>query len=358
MNKIPTSLYFLFLKKNKKENFKIILKKLQAVLQLSLLSISPIGTKLSIQNNLLYIQPPSWKQSIVRSYYMDNKEELYYLFNVIQRFHYFYGYLNDRNDHLSELIPLITKMVEKGIDRLIQTYQSTETHSLLHTLRMYKMIIINPDVFTTTTITNEKENCIDEEQYTNNNRSRSNSSQLKRNYYYDDNEDEDNEDEDNEDEDNEDEDNEDEDNEDEDNEDEDNDEKSDFENNSDFESSDENDEKKPLFKFKKQYTQKQYTQKQYTQKQYTQKPPLKEEKFVKKDPIQINDVFIHIRDLYSEEILQIIYYTLVMIDKSSHQKQETKDAINYNTYIQGLNMVLQNTNTQIQHWIKKNILIT
>ncbi|NDG54208.1 MAG: hypothetical protein EBY39_14485 [Flavobacteriia bacterium] len=85
---------------------------------------------------------------------------------------------------------------------------------------------------------------------------------------------------------------------------------------------------------------------------------MKEEKFVKKDPIQINDVFIHIRDLYSEEILQIIYYTLVMIDKSSQQNQETKDAIHYNTYIQGLNMVLQNTNTQIQHWIKKNILVT
>lgn len=336
MNKIPTSLYFLLLKNNKKENFKIILEPLQAVLQLSLLSISPIGTKLSIQNNLLYIQPPSWKQSIVRSYYMDNKEELYYLFNVIQRFHYFYGYLNHRKDHLSELIPLITKMVEKGIDRLIQTYQSTETHSLLHTLQMYKMIIINPDVFTTTTIANNgKEDSIPDNQDTNKNRSRSNSSQLKRNHYYDDNEDEDNEDED------EDEDNEDEDNED--NEDEDDDDKCDFENNSDFESSDENDEKKPLFKFKKQYTQ---------------KPLLKEEKFVKKDPIQINDVFIHIRDLYSEEILQIIYYTLVMIDKSSQQNQETKDAIHYNTYIQGLNMVLQNTNTQIQHWIKKNILVT
>lgn len=335
MNKIPTSLYFLLLKNNKKENFKIILEPLQAVLQLSLLSISPIGTKLSIQNNLLYIQPPSWKQSIVRSYYMDNKEELYYLFNVIQRFHYFYGYLNDRNDHLSELIPLITKMVEKGIDRLIQTYQSTETHSLLHTLRMYKMIIINPDVFTTTTITNEKENCIDEEQYTNKNRSRSNSSQLKRNHYYDNSDVNEYEDNDYEDNDNT--------NEYDENKYDDYDDKSDFENNSDFESSDENDEKKRLYKSKKQYGQ---------------KHRLIEEKFVKKDPIQINDVFIHIRDLYSEEILQIIYYTLVMIDKSSHQKQETKDAIHYNTYIQGLNMVLQNTNIQIQHWIKKNILVT
>jgi len=47
-----------------------------------------------------------------------------------------------------------------------------------------------------------------------------------------------------------------------------------------------------------------------------------------------------------------------MIDKSAHQNQETKDAIHYNTYIQGLNMVLQNTNIQIQHWIKKNILVT
>jgi hypothetical protein len=197
------------------------------------------------------------------------------------------------------------------------------------------MIIINPDVFTTTTITNEKENCIDEEQYTNKNRSRSNSSQLKRNHYYDNSDVNEYEDNDYEDNDNT--------NEYDENKYDDYDDKSDFENNSDFESSDENDEKKRLYKSKKQYGQ---------------KHRLIEEKFVKKDPIQINDVFIHIRDLYSEEILQIIYYTLVMIDKSSHQKQETKDAINYNTYIQGLNMVLQNTNTQIQHWIKKNILIT
>lgn len=355
MNKIPTSLYFLLLKNNKKENFKIILEPLQAVLQLSLLSISPIGTKLSIQNNLLYIQPPSWKQSIVRSYYMDNKEELYYLFNVIQRFHHFYNYLNDRKDHLSELIPLITRMVEKGIDRLIQTYQSTETHSLLHTLQMYKMIIINPDVFastsTNTIISNEKEGSLNPNEHMNNNRFRSNSSQIKRNDYYDkydsshnDSEQEDSNEEDSDEEDNE-------DNQEQNIDEEKHNDDSDYESNSDFaNSSNEEDEKIPRYngKYKKHIPKRVHLKEQH----------LKEKKFVKKDPIQINDVFIHIRDLYSEEILQIIYYTLVMIDKSSHQKQETKDAINYTTYIQGLNMVLQNTNTQIQQWIKKNILIT
>jgi len=357
MNKIPTSLYFLLLKNNKKENFKIILEPLQAVLQLSLLSISPIGTKLSIQNNLLYIQPPSWKQSIVRSYYMDNKEELYYLFNVIQRFHHFYNYLNNRNDHLSELIPLITKMVEKGIDRLIQTYQSTETHSLLHTLQMYKMIIINPDVFastsTNTAISNEKEGSLNPNQNMNNNRSRSNSSQIKRNHYYDEYDSSHN---DSDEEDHDEEQNQEQNQEHNINEEKQNDYDSDYESNSDFaNSSDEEDEKTPRYhgKHKKRIPKRAHLKEQHLKEQH-----LKEEKFVKKDPIQINDVFIHIRDLYSEEILQIIYYTLLMIDKSVQQNQETKDAIDYDTYIQGLNMVLQNTNTQIQQWIKKNILIT
>ena len=52
-----TLLYNTF-KSSKKERFGIILEPLQAILQLAFLSFAPIETKLTIYNNILYIQGP------------------------------------------------------------------------------------------------------------------------------------------------------------------------------------------------------------------------------------------------------------------------------------------------------------
>ena len=77
----------------KKERFDIILEPLQAVTQLALLSFCPKGSKLTIANNLLTIQEPSWVQGMWRSYNNDTKEDLFFLFNAIVRFNRFYSYL-------------------------------------------------------------------------------------------------------------------------------------------------------------------------------------------------------------------------------------------------------------------------
>ena len=74
----------------RKERFEIILEPLQAMLQLALLSFTPIESKLTINNNILYIQAPTWKQGVIRSYYHDSKNDLFYLFNVFIRFNKFY----------------------------------------------------------------------------------------------------------------------------------------------------------------------------------------------------------------------------------------------------------------------------
>ena len=62
----------------KKERFDIILEPLQAFIQLALLSFTPIETKLNIYNNILYIQIPGWKQTIMRTYYNDSKNDLFF----------------------------------------------------------------------------------------------------------------------------------------------------------------------------------------------------------------------------------------------------------------------------------------
>ena len=129
----------------KKERFAIILEPLQALLQLALLSFTPIDTKLNIHNNILYIQTPNWNQSIIRSYYNDSKNDLFFLFNIFLRFNKFYQHLKNISDAETNLFTLIKKLCNKGIDNLLQTYKQTDNPALLHTLNIYKNMLNNTD---------------------------------------------------------------------------------------------------------------------------------------------------------------------------------------------------------------------
>lgn len=136
--------------RNKKERFDMILEPLQAVIQLALLSIYPIGTKLSILNNILYIQEPGWNQGVMRSYYYDTKDDLIYLFSVLKRFHQFYIFLKtSTNKNYNELFELLITMCKKGLDKLIQTYSKSDHGNLTQTLKMYKSLLDTPDAFAT-----------------------------------------------------------------------------------------------------------------------------------------------------------------------------------------------------------------
>lgn len=130
-----------------KERFEMILEPLQAMTQLALLSYCPVGTKLSISDNILFIQIPSWKQSIARSYNSDKKNDLIYLFNVIKRFHVFYNFLKDKDDENSELFEMLKRRSVIGLSNLIQTYNKSSEDHLSQTLRMYIQLVENPDSF-------------------------------------------------------------------------------------------------------------------------------------------------------------------------------------------------------------------
>ena len=138
----------------KKERFDIILEPLQAFIQLALLSFTPVDSKLNIYNNVLYIQIPGWKQTIMRTYYSDSKNDLFYLFNVMNRFNKFYQHLETIKNDNTNLFVLLKELSTKGLDNLLQTYKQTENPALLHTLNIYKNILnglnglnnpINPD---------------------------------------------------------------------------------------------------------------------------------------------------------------------------------------------------------------------
>jgi len=125
----------------KKERFDIILEPLQAFIQLALLSFTPTNSKINIYNNVLYIQISGWKQSILRTYYNDTKNDLFYLFNVINRFNKFYNNLTRINNNDTNLFILLKSLATKGIDNLLQTYRQTDNPALLHTLNIYKNML-------------------------------------------------------------------------------------------------------------------------------------------------------------------------------------------------------------------------
>jgi hypothetical protein len=132
----------------KKERFDIILEPLQAVTQLALLSFCPKGSKLAIANNLLTIQEPSWVQGLWRTYNNDMKEDLFFLFNAIVRFNRFYIYLKTESDEYCDLFELLVQLSKRGIDKLLQTYATTDQPALLHTLQLYRILLDKPIMFT------------------------------------------------------------------------------------------------------------------------------------------------------------------------------------------------------------------
>jgi hypothetical protein len=122
----------------KKERFETILEPLQALIQIGFLSYYPIGTKLTIQNNILYIQAPTYSQSVTRWYNNDTQEDLFYLFNIFCRFKKFY---TDEKIEYNELFTLLIELAKNGINNLIRTYNQTEKTHVLHTLQMYKNML-------------------------------------------------------------------------------------------------------------------------------------------------------------------------------------------------------------------------
>jgi hypothetical protein len=143
------SFYNFFKADKKKERFDIILEPLQAITQLALLAFCPYGSKLTISNNLLFIQSANWGQGVIRSFNNDKRDDLFYLFNSIIRFNKFYSYLkaNDNSNKSDKLLyELLIRLSKKGIDNILQTYANVDEPSLLHTLQMYKTLLDNPNL--------------------------------------------------------------------------------------------------------------------------------------------------------------------------------------------------------------------
>jgi hypothetical protein len=125
-----------------KDKVDMILEPLQAMVQLALLSICPIGTKLRIQENILQLQSPNLIQPIARWYYSDKKDDVYFLYGVIKRYLKWYNPQTNKDSPMSpELYQLVTEMAVQGLDQLFRTYSSSDSNTVIHVIQMYKNLL-------------------------------------------------------------------------------------------------------------------------------------------------------------------------------------------------------------------------
>ena len=135
-------LLYQMLSNRQKDKIDMILEPLQAMIQLALLSICPIGTKLRIQENILYLQTPTITQSISRWYNSDKKDDLYFLYTVVKRYMKWYNpALNKKSPLSADLYQLITTMAKEGFDNLFKTYSSSDSNTVIHVIQMYKNLL-------------------------------------------------------------------------------------------------------------------------------------------------------------------------------------------------------------------------
>ena len=120
---------------NKKEKVNMILEPLQVMLTLAMLSFCPVGTKIYISKNVLYVHEPSMLQGVYRWLDGNSKDDLYYLFHAIRRYYKWYKTIDNK------VYELILKLAKEGIKKLISTYQQANQKTILHTLSLYHNIL-------------------------------------------------------------------------------------------------------------------------------------------------------------------------------------------------------------------------
>ena len=292
----------------KKERFETILEPLQALIQIALLAYYPPGSKLTIQNNILYIQAPSYSQSVTRWYNNDTQEDLFYLFNIFCRFKKFYTDI--RVEH-AKLFELLIHLAKNGINNLIRTYNQTDKTHVLHTLQMYKNMldgtnhtytyhIIPPSPVSipipaseslSSAHSNAQHNDHDKNNKNNKNHFHDKKNKMTRN----------------------------------------------------------ENENSTLASYSSSISQESDNEKHVNKKEInsgpvatTPTPPP-----VSHPEIDMDTIFIKISDLYSDEIFRIIYNTFIEIGR---------DDTSYLDYANGLNMMLRPINIRIKKWIDDNIV--
>lgn len=99
-----------------------VLDPLSVIIKLAILSNKPIGTKLCIDNNIIYTQEPGPFQALCRYLFKNNKTDIQYLYNPIEFACQFY--LSPTCIKQNPKITDLFKCAQQGLNKLSETYRS------------------------------------------------------------------------------------------------------------------------------------------------------------------------------------------------------------------------------------------
>jgi len=125
---------------NNNINIKLfILDPLSVIIKLAIISNKPIGTKILIQNNIIYFQEPGLFQAVCRYMLNTNKTDLQYMYNPIQLS--CQHFLSEAFIKETPRIQNLFKCAQTGIEKLKETYKNCSMICLC--LNYYNTIINN-----------------------------------------------------------------------------------------------------------------------------------------------------------------------------------------------------------------------
>jgi len=115
---------------NNKEEIHQILEPLTTVIKLALISFKPIGTKIAIDSNKIFIQSPGYFQSASRWAYGNNREEIHYILKPLLRS------INLYDPHKNSDLMSIYNLSIDGLKILKKSYKESNS-TLCHALDLY-----------------------------------------------------------------------------------------------------------------------------------------------------------------------------------------------------------------------------
>lgn len=116
-----------------------LLDPLSVIIKLAIIGNKPVGTKILIQNNIIFLQEPGLFQSISRIFYNTNKTDLQYMYNPIQIA--CTTFLSKENIQKTPRLKNLFICAQNGLKKLIETYKNCSILTLC--LNYYYAIITN-----------------------------------------------------------------------------------------------------------------------------------------------------------------------------------------------------------------------
>ena len=99
-----------------------VLDPLSVIIKLAIISNKPVGTKIRIDNNIIYLQEPGLFQAVCRYVLKNNKTDIQYLYNPIELACKYY--LDKKFTQQYPKIKDLFRCAQNGLFKLIDTYKN------------------------------------------------------------------------------------------------------------------------------------------------------------------------------------------------------------------------------------------